>query len=82
VTGRRPPAKEASQYREFVLAPGFGATRFVSTGEESFRVLRMPRLMEWLLWLVVPRHRDRTADLAADLLRLKGVVESSGEPGP
>jgi hypothetical protein len=40
----------------------------------------MPRLMEWLLWLAVPGHRDRTVDLAEDLLRLKAVVESGDRP--
>jgi hypothetical protein len=47
---------------------------------ESFRVLRMPRLMEWALWLAVPGHRDRTADLVADLARLKDVVETGVRP--
>lgn len=43
---------------------------------ESFEVLKLPRLMEGWLWLLLPSHRDRTADLGADLARLKGVVES------
>lgn len=43
---------------------------------EVFQVLRMARLMEWLLWLAMPAHRDRTADLAQDLARLKVLVES------
>lgn len=42
---------------------------------ESFQVLRIPRLMEWSLWLVMPAHRDRTLDLVDDLARLKAVVE-------
>ncbi|MGH3733011.1 MAG: SRPBCC family protein [Acidimicrobiales bacterium] len=42
---------------------------------ESFRVLRIPRLMEWGIAVVMPAHRDRTTDLADDLARLKLVVE-------
>jgi uncharacterized protein YndB with AHSA1/START domain len=48
---------------------------------ESFEVLKMPRLMEWLIGLLFPPHRDRTADLKDDLERLKYVVES-GDNGP
>jgi uncharacterized protein YndB with AHSA1/START domain len=44
---------------------------------ESFTVLKMPRIMETLLWIAAPWHRDRTADLADDLERLKAVVERS-----
>lgn len=44
---------------------------------ESFTVLAMPRLMEWLLWVVVPAHRDRTHDLESDLKRLKSLAENS-----
>jgi hypothetical protein len=44
---------------------------------ESFQVLKMPWLMEQLLWLVMPAHRDRTTDLVEDLVRLKVVVESA-----
>jgi len=43
---------------------------------ESFTVLAMPRLMEWLLWVAVPAHRDRTSDLESDLGRLKALVEN------
>ena len=45
---------------------------------ESFQVLKLPRPMEWLLWVAMPAHRDRTVDLAEDLARLKVVVESGG----
>jgi uncharacterized protein YndB with AHSA1/START domain len=55
------------------LAPEDGGTRV----RESFTVLAMPRLMEWLLWLVVPAHRDRTHDLQSDLERLKRLAEHS-----
>ncbi len=43
----------------------------------SFRILRLSRLMEWLLGLVQPAHRDRTGDLEGDLARLKMLVEGA-----
>jgi hypothetical protein len=55
------------------LARENGSTRV----RESFTVLAMPRLMEWLLWLVVPAHRDRTHDLESDLKRLKSLAENA-----
>jgi uncharacterized protein YndB with AHSA1/START domain len=55
------------------LAPENGSTRV----RESFTVLAMPRLMEWLLWVAVPAHRDRTSDLENDLGRLKALVEDA-----
>jgi Polyketide cyclase / dehydrase and lipid transport len=55
------------------LARENGSTRV----RESFTVLTMPRLMEWLLWAVVPAHRDRTHDLESDLKRLKSLAEHS-----
>jgi uncharacterized protein YndB with AHSA1/START domain len=42
---------------------------------ESFRVLQIPSLMEWAIGVAMPAHRDRTADLADDLARLKSVIE-------
>jgi len=48
---------------------------------ESFRILRIPRAMEWLVGLAVPAHRDRTDDLARDLVRLKSLVEARLDPG-
>jgi Polyketide cyclase / dehydrase and lipid transport len=53
------------------LVPENSSTRV----RESFNVLAMPRLMEWLLWVAVPAHRDRTSDIQSDLGRLKGLVE-------
>lgn len=59
------------------LAAENGRTRV----RESFTVLTMPRLMEWLLWVAVPGHRDRTSDLESDLGRLKSLVENSRVAG-
>jgi hypothetical protein len=44
---------------------------------ESFSVLAMPRLMEWLLWVAVPADHDRTSDLESDLGNLKHLAENS-----
>jgi hypothetical protein len=42
---------------------------------ESFRITHISRPLDWLFGLAMPPHRDRSADLAADLERLKAVVE-------
>lgn len=55
------------------LIPDSGRVRV----RESFKVLSMPHVMEWALWVAVPAHRDRTLDLESDLQRLKKVVENS-----
>jgi uncharacterized protein YndB with AHSA1/START domain len=67
----RRPYPDSVEWR--VVLDDEGASTRVS---ESFEVLNMPRLMEWFLWLALPAHRDRTADLVEDLGRLKVVVES------
>jgi hypothetical protein len=43
---------------------------------ESFEILRLSKAMEGLLNVVMPAHRDRSGDLAADLDRLKSLVET------
>jgi uncharacterized protein YndB with AHSA1/START domain len=53
------------------LTPENGSTRV----RESFTVVTMPRLMEWLVTAAVPAHRDRTRDLENDLKRLKRLIE-------
>ena len=45
---------------------------------ESFQVLKIPKLMEWMIGVAMPAHEDRTQDLAEDLGRLKHLVESTG----
>jgi hypothetical protein len=50
-----------------------GSTTLIT---ESFEILRLSRAMEGLLNVVMPAHRDRSADLAADLDRLKALVEA------
>lgn len=42
---------------------------------EAFDILRLSRAMEGLLDVFMPAHRDRSADLAGDLGRLKSLIE-------
>lgn len=56
------------------LDPEGPATRVVL----SYRIVRIPRVMEWAISAFFPPHRDRTADLQEDLVRLRALVESSG----
>jgi uncharacterized protein YndB with AHSA1/START domain len=48
-----------------------------TTVTESFEVVKIPKVMEWGIGVAMPAHRDRSADLGEDLLRLKKVVESA-----
>jgi hypothetical protein len=56
-----------------VLTPESDGTRV----SESFEVLRLSKALEAVLGVVMPAHKDRTADLADDLQRLKDLVEST-----
>lgn len=44
---------------------------------EAFNILRLSKAMEGALHVVMPAHRDRSTDLAADLARLKSLVEAA-----
>ena len=44
---------------------------------ESMRILQIPGRYERLFALVLPQHRDRTADLQADLDRVRERIEDS-----
>ena len=70
-TLRRFPYADTVEWR-LALADGGASTRVT----ESFTVLRVPRVMELVLGLALPAHRDRSQDLADDLGRLRRVVES------
>jgi hypothetical protein len=63
------PYPDSVEWRVELVAEG-SWTRLI----ESYRITSMPRVMEWAIWLFVPAHRDRTADLARDLARLRDVV--------
>ena len=43
---------------------------------QQFRVLRAPKVLAVLYGLLIPAHRDRTAALAEDLMRLGAVARS------
>jgi len=51
-----------------------------TTVTESFHVVRLPKAMEIGIGLFMPQHLDRSKDLAADLGRLKGLVERGAAP--
>jgi hypothetical protein len=47
---------------------------------ESYRIVKLPKIMEWGISIFMPAHRDRSLDLADDLNRLKHLVESTKGP--
>jgi uncharacterized protein YndB with AHSA1/START domain len=49
---------------------------------EAFQIVRLSNTIERLLNVVMPAHRDRSADLAADLSRLKSLVEAERQRAP
>lgn len=57
---------------KLILAEEGSTTRVT----EAFEILRLSKAMEGVLNVVMPAHRDRSADLAADLDRLKSLVEA------
>jgi hypothetical protein len=50
-----------------------GGTRI----EQTFAVIRAPKLLDVLYALIIPAHRDRTAALTEDLRRLGHVAAGS-----
>ncbi|HET6818785.1 MAG TPA: SRPBCC family protein [Mycobacteriales bacterium] len=58
---------------EFELAPAEAGTRLT----ERMQVLQIPGLYDRLFAAMLPAHRDRTADLEADLGRIKSRLEAS-----
>ena len=60
---------------QLCLAQNESATRVT----EAFEILRLSKAMERILNVAMPAHRDRSADLAADLDRLKSLIEA-GRP--
>jgi uncharacterized membrane protein len=47
---------------------------------ESYRIVKIPKIMELAIPVVIPAHRDRERDLTDDLHRLKTLVESTTPP--
>jgi uncharacterized protein YndB with AHSA1/START domain len=68
------PYLDSTEWQLRLSADG-SATRVL----ERFEILRLSKAMEGLFNILMPAHRDRTADLAADLGRLKSLVEA-GSP--
>lgn len=58
---------------EFELLPAGAGTKLT----ERMQVLQIPALYDWLFAAMLPQHRDRTADLEADLVRIKARLEAS-----
>ena len=60
---------------EFELTPAETGTRLT----ERMQVLQIPGLYDRLFAAMLPAHRDRTADLEADLGRIKAWVEAHAD---
>jgi len=60
---------DSTEWR-ITLEPVSSGTRIVQT----YQVVRCPRWWEWVVLLMVPPHRDRSAALEADLRRLGDVA--------
>jgi Polyketide cyclase / dehydrase and lipid transport len=67
---------DSSEWR-IALTPADGATRI----EQTFRVLRAPRVLAVLYALAIPSHRDRTAALTDDLRRIGEAARRSATAG-
>lgn len=60
---------------EFELAPAEAGTKLT----ERMQVLQIPGLYDRLFAAMLPAHRDRTADLEADLGRIKARLEAHAD---
>ena len=58
---------------EFELTPDGAGTKVI----ERMQVLQIPAFYDRLFATMLPQHRDRTPDLAADLGRIKSRLEAS-----
>lgn len=58
---------------EFELTPDGAGTKLT----ERMQVLEIPAFYDRLFAAMLPQHRDRTPDLAADLVRIKSRLEAS-----
>lgn len=57
---------------ELALEPHDGGTRLT----ETMQVLKMPALHDRVFAIVLPQHRDRRAELRADLARVQVAIEA------
>lgn len=60
---------------EFELTPTEAGTRLT----QRMQVLQIPGFHDRLFAAMLPQHRDRSAELQADLQRIKTTVEGAGE---
>ena len=67
---------DSTEWR-FRLEPHGDGTRIV----QSYRLLKIPRVIDWLFARVIREHRDRDPGLSADLERLAKVA-SERQPAP
>ena len=65
------PYRDSVEWR-LALHPEGEATRVT----ESYRIVHIPKLMEWAISVFFPPHRDRTGDLEQDLRRLRDLVQA------
>lgn len=65
------PYPDSVEWR-LALSPEGNGTRVA----ESYRIVHLPKPMEWLISVFFPPHRDRTRDLQQDLARLRALVDA------
>jgi uncharacterized protein YndB with AHSA1/START domain len=70
------PYPDSVEWRITMVAEGT-STRVT----ESYRIMHIPRIMEWAISVFFPPHRDRTGDLERDLQRLREVVQAEAASG-
>lgn len=68
------PYPDSVEWRITLRAEG-AATRVT----ESYRIVHVPKLMEWVISAFFPPHRDRTSDLQEDLGRLRALIGAQGD---
>jgi hypothetical protein len=68
--------RDSTQWRVQLLPGANGGTRI----EQSFRVLRLSRLMSFVFATFLPAHTDRREALLGDLHRLAALAEASSTP--
>ena len=65
---------DSTRWEFEVVAKGAG-----STLTERMQVLQIPGFYDRLFAAMLPQHRDRTADLQADLQRIKTSIEAANQ---
>jgi hypothetical protein len=68
---------DSSEWR-IRLHEAAGGTRI----EQTFRVLKAPRILDLVYATALPSHRDRTRALTEDLRRLGALAARTGTPTP